>query len=510
MEKKNFQNVFRQELKGHEVYIDKDDLWVGIQGKKKKKRVGLFFWFGLGTLAIVLGLGLWNSFGDFSSDVHDTKTVPLDIKVEESIIAENAVEIIGNPDDEIIQKDILTVAVLSNEEQAIYVSENPKINNEVKVVRQTFSENPVEKIVIASNSLESQNIDQGVNFNSLQKENSNIIKENVVEVEKDHLKVEAEIGIGIILNESKNPSAQSEDENENIVLVDTPDVNEAKPEETKTESKLFLEELNEGDEAKSSIIPVDLDDNNEGGIVKDSPRKFFHFEVIPQFEYGIPIKNLAAKNGLQNEIEIFRNQIETPLENWSVGLSLQANHKTGLYLRMGIRFDQLQENVKFTETLKDPILLNDVILKEVTFFDGSVSNVTGDATGARISTNVYNVFNTYKRLSVPLSLGYEKNWKNWAIDGGVDFIFNVSHTFNGYILENNATDDNYILVKDADVFKSRLDVDSRLNMGVTYKLSKFRIRLSPFVQLNESQVLKADSELNQSYRYYGVSLSFRL
>jgi len=500
MENKDFQNKFRQELTDHKVYIDKDALWAGIQSEKRKKRFRFIFWFGAGSLAIILGIGVWSTFGSLSSD-DNINTVPTNLKVEESKIAKSTVEVIDEPKEEVIEKDILPVRNISNEEKTLVKNENSEIYNQVYSDPQLIMENQVKEKRQEYSSPKMESISENINLNTTQSENENIIKQNIVLIDKDYSIVQVETSAA--LDQLKKTITKPELHDNNV----TPN---AIKDKAKINSDPLTEDLKEADNTKSNVGPEELDKDDQNNKVTASSDPTFRFEVVPQIEYGIPIKTLLAKSAIDHDLDELRNQIETPLENWSVGLSFQANHKSGLYLAAGFRFDQLQEIVDYTETLQDPILLNDVILKQVTLADGSITNITGNANGTSLSTNVYHVYNTYRRFSVPLSLGYEKNWKNWAIDAGANFIFNVKHTFNGYILEYDGTDENYQLAKDADIFRSRLDMDTRLNLGVTYKFSKWKIRLSPFVQLNESHILQADAELSQGYRFYGLSLGLRL
>ena len=474
MDKNNLDNNIREALEGHEVYIDKNFIWNGIQKRKKKNR-SIFFIFISGALLLsAYFLSAHFSQSDQQSILKPEKTA--EHNVNQDLELENS-----------YHKEI--IKDLTNEKANETINENATSDAAEKEIKD-HSDNQVEKTRTLKTDLNSKSYSYLTATNPLYARKpfaeSKIITPTLLGV-KTYQKKETK------LSNNHKPGLESKA----IHVVST------------VAKNLFASDSN-----RIPTLALKLFETNSEmwrpSIMLESKSKSSYQKVKNELflnlnsSYSFIDRNLAYPEGV--EFADRRSLYEKPLEDIGLGFDLQYKLKNGIYLKSGVEWRRLQESLEYSEKFSETREEGGHIILEIIYPDMTVEFQTGTALVQYDTMRNYTAYNKYDRINIPIGIGYERALVgNFLACIDANLSFNLRHQYTGYLVNADSR-----VESDPDIFKSNIGIQSFVSVGLGYQGTKnISLWLKPYAQLNRWQVNKDTNPVEQSYRLYGARASLR-
>ena len=449
MGKFSLENIIKDRLKGHEVHIDKRELWksLGIEEEEKDRKV-IWFWWIAGLFGLVLSAGLWWFVQKDGLDVSNLKET-VAIEIDESIAKTGNETIAETTASEKLANIINDAKTQGSSRERD--SNQPQVNSEESSLT----------IRNASSSSESTG-ESNRNYSSEQNELSK------PEISTGLLNKNTEIEKNIVGNAVLN---------EIVMIEKLPQVN----------SLLTFNRAVESLEAE--INPL---------IKPIGKTRKFEFELYAGA--GTINRELSSSiSEFENYISV-RDSSESTLENVSIGMSLKYIIGGGFYGKAGFGVNRWNE--KFSYSLTSDTTATSISIPEVILIDlQGNSTVTQTTEGTQISYTLteWVRYNRLTQIDIPLSLGYEGRINRWSIFGEASAIFNVKQQFSGYLYNPS-----FELEEDPNVFRSSIGLNVGFNAGIGYGITpRIRARISARYYKSLGSVLLEDG-LSQKYTSLGV------
>jgi len=481
MDNNRLDRYIKDQLSGHKVGINKDDLWKGIQEKKRKKRMLWFFLPGLALLTLGAYFTLPSSNTDFES-IAQNKTAGIlqNQSTEKTFGPERANENqINNTAPNENLKTTLEKAKKSADLTANTFKHNVKntaLANTNKFTSSLFNKQIIQtpdQPVVSFIDNPTKNIKKEVAQNVESKNTINVIQNNIAS-STNLIRNQKSI------DESKNYEALT------ILALSRMPLLEIQREENLSIKKRYYDIIDD----KKTVLQ----------------QKANRFSIGLYAAYSIVDKTLL--NVSNEELFDLKNETEKALENMSYGFNIRYDLPKGLYLQTGMEFNRLQENITRLETLSVETVMIEGIIKTITYADGSSESITGEIEEIHTRTRNYDVHSTYDRWDITVGLGYQKRFKKWSVEGDVNAAFNLNSRFQGF-----AYDEHSKLEKNPDFYKTNLKPQVFASLGVGFHFTKrLSIFAKPQMQFNAWEATIDDYPVVHSYRLMGgrVVLRFKL
>ncbi len=489
MDKNYLENRMQNELPEHEVFIDTDQLWSSIQKKEKKKNRTLypFFFFGL---LLLTGLGILLFFENAGpQNLKDSKT-NANFGVESINKVENEKQTHYKK-----QTQTLTSAQTETQNQT-KANKSTKLNlykkKEIdfapfaKKEKHDKLEHQEEKLYQKSYSINEISKSNAVKLNTDKKTIHEQSSKLPFEIESKENKVGSKFDTAKVTDDQNTDAPKP---------VTTNPVGEKEDEAIVTAKSEF--------DGEPFVLKNELEETKSLAKVKKT--KNFKLQLSPFVQYGNPNKSFEYDGVDEKSIVEKRNLAENPLEQISFGFLAALKHSAGFSFGSGIEFTRLQEEMIYLEELQSMVLYPDQLSGIVNQSDGTIQELKEDIMVPRTTINEYYVYNTYTRWDLPLILSYEKRWNKLSLKGDLKYLININQKFDGYLL--NEKIDFLLVEKNPTILKTKVGTDLFVSFGLGYHFKKFCLRLSPFAQLDKTQVLTNDNKLKQFYRSYGLRLN---
>ncbi len=493
MDNHRLEKHIKDQLADHKVSINKDDLWNGIQ--KKKRRNGLT-WFLLPGIAFVFFIGYFsmvsldgnNNFLLSSNEVVEQNTsVENKIapsKINSERIASSDLSTSNSENNKIKEDDKTKLKDLNRKEynssKIHEVNDIGVIESKVSNKHRNFKTNldpPISNTIATTNTRSYRNI---VFFeNKILNTNLNnlIPKENNVEKASNILREENKIENELLEKNSASISYTF------LSLKEIPLFSIASKESN------FSDKIKDGTFLKANKI-------------KGKSKSHF-FTVSLFYTYSQVEKSLSSSSNL--ELLRFRKASETALENVSYGCEILYELPKGFYLKSGIQYQRLQENLKRFEIRSEEIKLVPGTIENINYADGTVEEIPGMIEEIHTKTRNYNVYNSFNRWDIPVGIGYHKRLKNFSIEGDLNMSFNLKSSFTGYTYN-----DELKLEQGLDKFKSNLKPQGFASIGMGYHFSnRLSLFIKPQIQFKAWDVSAADNPIQQTYKLRGLTAAVR-
>lgn len=473
----NIDRNIRESLSDHEVHVNKDQLWSGIQERKKKNRFLFFMYFTTGLL-LLSSLYFYTKYAqDNDKEVTEftqSLTQPSNIKDKHGELQRSELKYKNETLAEAKKDETI------NNRSAAVADENQK--------RTRYNQTILEQKPILKNKL-------------LFQRNETLL----FPLRKNHAFKQRHIPLRTDMNDLK---ANTEILNSKTSLEST------SPPSLK-QSLLINEEFNAIDAIPIlKMVPFD-----QQFILPDAELKTYDVLTFNKLEKTVKVKEylLGINAGYsfihktfgdaesEESLSSIRNSIEEPLENISLGIDYTFKFQNGLYLKSGFTWNLLSEKVTYLENISDLKLEGGHIILEITNPDLTMEFQTGETMVQYDTVRNYVVYNTYTRTDFSLGIGYEKAFGKFLINGDINVALNLAQTFDGYILGED-----YRMHQNPDVFKKRIGFQSYLSLGAGYQIRpNTSIWLRPNFHLNKWKVNNDENPTDQFYQLYGVNLSCR-
>lgn len=196
-----------------------------------------------------------------------------------------------------------------------------------------------------------------------------------------------------------------------------------------------------------------------------------------------------------------RKEGTTITSAFSAGIRFTKLYKSGIAIRGGINFSQINEKFKFTQ--------GNIIQ---TVYE---TNASGDTIGSyqTISTRYKITHNQYRNIDFPFTLGYEKSFNKWTLNINGGLIFNLFSTYKGDILDKNfqPIDINESTLEKRYKLKGNIGIGCTGGLSMYYNITeRLKLLAEPYFRYNFSSMNQESTEFNQQYNTLGMRAGIRV
>lgn len=229
--------------------------------------------------------------------------------------------------------------------------------------------------------------------------------------------------------------------------------------------------------------------------------------------YGEGNFNMTTVEAQNTDTDAYQNSwndTDTPLGSYELGVMLGYEFDNGLYAGLGLEYQQTVEKLEYQQTVIQRVT---VWSEEAYFYldeNGNQVFVADSVTTQSIYERSVRSGKEHTILNLPLMLGYKLKGKNWNIGvfGGANI--NLSHKFEGKIInESNAfvalNEDNY-----ETVYKRKLGTSFFGGLHLGHNIgNSMELYLNPTVRIYPNSWMQDDFSLSAKYNLAGLRLGLR-
>ncbi len=452
--------TIRDKMYDHAVPIDHEMLWANIQKEKSSKPAFLFWLLGVGLL-LVICLSVINLGGNANA--------PLEPNQKKNVLS--------LADNETIEDENIQAENIENE---VFVAEN-KLRKEDNIVIKDGS------FSLQKNNNEKKSSNAEIflkppNNKDLFDE-KNIAKTKMLTIQESNSNNDKPINNTLTSN-----SIVSAKDKLNAPVFKSSIFNQL-PHLLGNEDKLVYE---------SDKLKIGNKRKQIGCFDHKIKRNSFGIEV-----YGGPglvSKHLVSGiDGYKNLLDK-RKETETTLESLRAGLAVRFNHNTGIYIKAGIEATRLRERMDYSVGKDTSYTLeNQIIDYEINGVGDSIP-VIGDVIITESSSKTWKIYNQFKTLDIPITLGYQHRVGNWGYFGEAGVIFNLSLKNEGMVL-----DPSYVPSDLTPLFENNNGMHLTASFGVSYQFTKnFYAYVSPSLKFSRKNFNVDSYPIDQKFHSYSI------
>ena len=234
-----------------------------------------------------------------------------------------------------------------------------------------------------------------------------------------------------------------------------------------------------------------------------------YIDFVYSHDYGM--QSLTAKSQEFNPYVGERENTESPLYSFSAGVRISYISGSGLGLKTGINYSQINEKFEYLDP--DASLIRTIITID-TLLVGGVPTVVSDTSTIRIPGSLdITAYNRYKFIDIPILLTYEAYLTEkfyYNINAGA--LINLSFTQKGRFLDPSG-DPVWFTSSDPtgyDAFKSSAAISLYGSIGLHYQLSStFDLIIEPNFRLFTGSLTNESYPLEQKWLTGGLITGLR-
>ncbi len=242
---------------------------------------------------------------------------------------------------------------------------------------------------------------------------------------------------------------------------------------------------------------------------RTNARTTFEYSVGLNLIYGSSLKTLATKSDEAQSLLDLRRNSETRLEVLGVGLDFKMEHRSGLYGRIGLEYEQINERFDF-DFVETRTYLDDNQLLEIIYdVNGVPMEVYGTGEVTEILEYKKKVYNSYRMIDIPLLLGYTFKGGDFSLFLESGVAMNISFAPEGELFNASAEPIELAEEKD-DIFKTNLGISVLAGIGLSYQFSEqFSLYFSPRIKFRPNSITTDAYPLTQKYTNTAIQLGMR-
>lgn len=483
-----FENKMKKNLSAHRGEVDIDALWSAIEpevdaineGRKRKRRGVLWFWFGSGLLVLSAVAFLF--------------------------LKNNNTEIITS------EKTTIVADVDLNENKKLNSEKNKENDNGDKIEKKAVENNNLNKNKTAANNLDKNKI---IAANKNRESKSDLNQKNIADKIGGDLK-------GVSVDENKNVGIERENQDGYLL-------NENKEKSSANHSSDFLEKTQKGLSRKSiekiqmlnaSLVKGEYEHLEKiNSIFAKRAIKENNKKTINQIEGDLPPLPPAKKNvqysiaingGVScanrslsgdNDLVALREKYEKQLETSHLGVQFTAEHKSGLNFSTGLQYTRMVELYERNETVVVEDSIFGVAYLAVNPNNDTIS-VMGQIPHKEITEFERKHFNKYTMFDIPFLVGYSTKNGDWDWGAQAGVFTNLSLKAKGAFLKNELEEEEI-----KNLFKSKIGLSYYLGGSINYGLNdKVTIGVNPYMRYFSNNFAKDTYGVSQKYMLYGLDL----
>ncbi len=220
-------------------------------------------------------------------------------------------------------------------------------------------------------------------------------------------------------------------------------------------------------------------------------------------------RSLSAKGDFANVLLQNRKEYETPLEASHYGISLGVEYKNKFRLSTGIQQTVISERFDFNETLTtvDSVLGVQILRLN---FDGDTIPIMGNIPRTTTIASQLKVYNTYKMIDIPVTIGYHHTFKEkWKVGVQAGVLVNLSLKTKGGIPDETLQEVD-LKTNQNNIFKSQVGLNYHFGLSIGRSfLNKLELNFSPTVRFYSNDFSVQDYGISQKYTLVGGDLILR-
>ncbi len=482
MDLNNFDKDLIDKIQNHQVHLDKEALWQGINAKRKKKRRFLFL-LPILFLGLIASYYLANNLTDNSkmeslqSNVGTTESMQKreqELKEDRATIVDEIQE--SNTEEKSITKQN---AIQTAVEDSDKINENKKTENKLTqnaqntiVTRSLQRTETIEQRQSAQPERQFPNMEP-TTIQSIAKRNESSVPHEITLTSK------LSTDVPFLKNETKT-------EKQGTVLQDA----------------FFLKgsDLYNLDSKIYAYFPSLVEPIQTIEIVENKNR----FSLLFAAGYGYAFRNLKSTDTIIefDEYAELRNNAEKTLDELSIELGLKYHFTKSLYLRSGMQFAQITERFLHTDEYQNMVTERGVVFQLIGPNGEVIESLEGERTGTQVVRDNFTFYNQYRFLDIPLSIGYHpmKGKLGVGIEAGI--LANISLNFDGHLY-----DESEVVIQPDNYFKNRIGLRYTLGFPIQYTLKEnMRVFARPNFVYSNSGIQTERNSLVQKYKIARLQL----
>lgn len=238
--------------------------------------------------------------------------------------------------------------------------------------------------------------------------------------------------------------------------------------------------------------------------------KPWRFSIGAAVAYGQARRTLSSRTASLEEYLQTREDTETPLDAVRGNLDIQFQHHSGLYLKSGLEYEQINERFEaYLEWDSIEVEANQILAITVAR-DGSSTETRGNGDVSTTFWTQQKIYNHYRSIDIPLVIGYHSAKKSrqlgWFVEGGASA--NIWFSAAGKII---STDNQLLLLNDhATMLKTKTGISLLGAIGLTYQLTNsISIWANPAVKYRLGSVISEQNVVDQKYLNIAFNVGVR-
>ena len=478
MQLNEFEKHIASNIDDYQSKIDTDSLWdtleTDLHQEKKKKRRFIFLVFGL---LLVSGLAYMGMSSYLSTSNSDSKLSSSIIEQSTSVNNHNADELNFNREEAI---HLETDSPTSTTESAISLVTT---NNQTKTTTSNIKSKATNKDVRSSQIGQVSRNQQALISNFA---NDKVVSGSLPNVQN-------------IFN-NRQQRSQSELK-PNLSLIDTQrkDVERLDYLDIIPLDIIEFEKMKYKLKMRPSIKPIKM------------PNKLWRMSIIPQFGIYYTDRTIVTNNSMGEDLIDYRSDSEQILETMSLGIGVEWQHKSNLFVSGKVNINQLTE--KFTGQTSEIKIESINYIEERNFLgNGMVEEVPGTFDQRQETITTSTVYNTLRWVELTLGGGYHIDMGRWQVGAGAGLMWGTMLNAEGRIFNANR---NIIDIENqsSSIYRNNLGLGGYGLIDLRYALDK---RLSITTQLGykfyANSFTHPSYPLDITYRWWGgtVGVSYHM
>ena len=503
MDQNSLDNIFKQGLENHKSSLDKDALWVAVNGNLSKEGFSFLKILSVLSVTAVIGFGLYITLSDVSQDSQPESYSNNSYPSDAPPIAKDEPAVIQYINQKANQKNsalnLIETSTVPNLSNAV---------NEIKVVesKKEVSQEKSAPIIQSTNVTNKPHRFLSYDF-------SVATSKSKVKATQEKKTVEAaSVETISIAPETKSTTPNVPQTNKSIrtkaqkSLVGNASISQnynaelSVEQSTKQISSLkHLDNIYSISDYNREIPKLSKKQRNQLECYDPTKKKNkISAEIYTSLDF---VNTQFAAPPESRDYLIKRDVTQTQLEGYRSGLRLKYTFPSGIYIKGGLEAGLIRE--RFNEEISEEsieILPNQLL--EIKVSGDTTIFIYGDAEVLVETTQTWRVENSYKTLGIPLLVGYQ--WQNERFRYGIDIgiIQNVIYDFDGYLANVTGTP-----LDNPDFFRPSINQSLTGGLSISYAFNK---RLNLFIQTsfkrNLEEINNVQNEIHQKNTKIGLGL----
>ena len=219
-------------------------------------------------------------------------------------------------------------------------------------------------------------------------------------------------------------------------------------------------------------------------------------------------KSLSDNNGGEvNDYIQARENTESYLEAFDAGLTVNVMHRKGYLASVGVNYSQINEKFNFF-TVTSTTRFDSVPIRINIDSAGMADTIKAWRPITVQSTEERLTYNSYRMVDIPIALGYHFFNGKWSYEVRAGVMFNLLFQQKGEILNDQLIATN---IESGDIFRSQVGLSVFGGVKILYPVNKrFSAFVEPVGRFNLKPVTVDSYALSQRYNQFGVRLGARL